>query len=480
MKTSPALRSRRAHSPFASERGSVLIVAMLFAAIIAISIASYLRVGQTNLQISNRAFYNNAAINLAETGLEHAMWSINQLADNESYDWSDDGWETDATSAWQEFDGFTYDQNTTGNVRVYVQNRSGTPAPVLVARATIQPQNGAPIEKWIKVELRKRSLFANGLVAKDWISFSGNGASVDSYDSRKGSYNAVLADGTRNRFGRGSAGSGSVTVDSFNLGNADIWGYVSIGTPDYSGLDVGPNGTVAGLGSSAGTVDYSRVTTDFKPNFEDAEAPTTAGYTISAVTSATSLPLAAHAPAADGKYYYRVPSISLSGPASRVLSVAAGRSVVLTVTESAGSAISITGNASISVPATASLALYTSGNVAIAGNGIANSNDPSAFQFYSTKTADSSGTQSISISGNGQLSAVLYAPNATLSMNGGGSSGNVFGAAVAKSVTVTGGSAFHYDEALADMTAGNPFGITRWVELTQASARNAWAAHVDF
>src|SRR5690606_19193977 len=249
----------RAISRYRSERGSVLIVAMVFAAIIAISIASYLQVGQTNLRISNRAFYSNAAINLAETGLEHAMWSIHKLAADDTYNWSSDGWQTDSTSAWREFGGFTYDQNTTGTVRVYVQNRSGTPAPVLVARATIQPQHGAAIEKWVKVELRKRSLFANGIVAKDWITFSGNGASVDSYDSRKGSYNAVLADGTRNRFGRGSAGSGSVTVDSFNLGNADIWGYVSIGTPDYSGLDVGPNGTIGGLGSSPGTVDYSRV-----------------------------------------------------------------------------------------------------------------------------------------------------------------------------------------------------------------------------
>lgn len=480
MRTAPARHPSRAISRYRSERGSVLIVAMVFAAIIAISIASYLQVGQTNLRISNRAFYSNAAINLAETGLEHAMWSINKLAADDTYNWSSDGWQTDSTSAWREFGGFTYDQNTTGTVRVYVQNRSGTPAPVLVARATIQPQHGAAIEKWVKVELRKRSLFANGIVAKDWITFSGNGASVDSYDSRKGSYNAVLADGTRNRFGRGSAGSGSVTVDSFNLGNADIWGYVSIGTPDYSGLDVGPNGTIGGLGSSPGTVDYSRVTTDFKPNFEDAEAPAISGYTISAITSAKSLPLSGHSPAADGKYYYRVPSISLSGPASRVLSIASGHSVVLTVTESAGSAISITGQASISVPATASLAIYTAGNVSIGGNGVANSSDPAAFQFFSTRSASSTGTQSISISGNGQLSGVIYAPNATLSLNGGGSSGNVFGAAVAKTVTITGGSAFHYDEALADMTEGNPFGITRWVELTTATARNAWASHLAF
>lgn len=475
-----AAPSPRRRPRFSDERGSVLIVALIFAAIIAVSIGSFVRVGQTNLEVSSRAFYHNAAINLAESGLEQAMWSINQLAADETYDWSSDGWSTDATSAWQKFDGFSFDQNASGSVRVFVQNRSGTPAPVLVARATIQPARGDPIEKWIKVELSKRSLFANGLVAKDWISFSGNGASVDSYDSRKGAYNAVLADGSRNRFGRGSAGSGAVTVDSFSLGNADIWGYVSIGTADYTGLDVGPNGTVAGLGSSQGTIDYSRVTTDFRPNFEDVEAPTTAPYTIGSVTNATTLPLAGHTPAADGKYYYSTPSISLSGGGSKILAVSSGATVVLTVTTDSGTAVSVSGNASIAVPTNANLEMYTSGNVAIAGNGVVNSNQPAAFQLYGTRTADAASEQSISISGNGQLSAVVYAPNANLSMNGGGSSGSVLGAAVAKTVTVTGGSAFHYDEALADMTDGNPFGITRWAELTTSTARNAWDAHVSF
>lgn len=461
-----------------SRRGSLLIVAMILLTAIGISLVSYMNLGQTNLRISNRAFYNNAAINLAETGLEQAMWSINKAVDEDASAWT--GWSTDSSNAWRNFSGFGFDANSTGNVRVYIRNHTLSVAPVIIARATITPYQGASIEKWIRVSLSKRSLFANGLVAKDTLTFSGGNASVDSYDSRLGAYDAPLGGGLTNKYPRGSAGSSSVSVNSFSLSNSDIFGYVSIGTADYSGLDVGPNGVVSGsFAAAAGTIDYSRVTTDFTTSFEDATAPTTAGYTIGAISGAFTLPRTGDIAAADGKFYYDVPSISLSGAASRILTISAGSDVVIRITSNTGTGVSVSGNASISVLATGSLELYASNDIAIGGNGIANSNDPEAFQFWSTRAAGS-GSQSVSISGNGQLSAVVYAPNADVTMNGGGSSGQVSGAVVADSITVTGGSEFHYDEALSDMTDGNPFGIASWTELTTSTARSLYSSYLSF
>ncbi len=462
-----------------SRRGSLLIVAMLLLTAIGISLVSYMNIGQTNLRISNRAFYANAAINLAETGLEQAMWSINKAVDSDPNAWT--GWTTNANNAWRNFTGFSFDANSSGNVRVYVRNYTLGIAPVIVARATITPQQGNAIEKWVRVSLTKRSLFANGLVAKDTLTFSGGNASVDSYDSRLGVYDAPLGAGLTNKYARGSAGSGSVAVNSFSLSNSDIFGYVSIGTADYSGLDVGPNGVVSGnFAAAAGTIDYSRVTTDFTTNFEDAAAPTTAGYGIGNINSAFTLPRALDLPAADGVFYYDVSSISLSGPASRVLDIFPGADVVIRITGGGGTGVSVSGNASIRVNAGASLQLYAPNNVSIAGNGIANSNDPASFQFWSTKVAGSGGTQNVDISGNGQLSAVVYAPNAEVSMNGGGASGSIYGAVVANSITINGGSEFHYDEALSDMTDGNPFGIAGWNELTTSAARSAYSGFLSF
>jgi len=462
----------------AAQRGSLMIVAMIFSLIIAISLSSYLSLGMSNLRISNRAFYANAAINLAETGLEQAMWSVNKAVDGDANAWT--GWTISGSHAWRNFTGFSFDANSTGNVRVYVRNYTLSVAPVIIARSTITPFTGAPIEKWIRVALEKRSLFANGLVAKDTLTFSGGNASVDSYDSRLGGYNASLGGGNFNRYDRGSAGSASVDVNSFTLSNSDIFGYVSIGTSDYSGLDVGPNGIVGDFGASAGTIDYSRVTTDFTANFEDAVEPATAGTTIAAIGGAFILPRGIDSPAADGTYYYDIPNISLSGNISNVLTITPGQDVVVRITDSAGTGVSVGGNASISVGVGATLGIYCDIDVSIGGNGIANSNDPASFQFWSTKVAGSAGTQTVSIRGNGQLNAVVYAPNADVTMNGGGAHGQVSGAVVADNITVTGGSEFHYDEALSDMTDGNPFGISTWNELTTAAARSLYTAYLSF
>lgn len=457
-----------------STRGSVMITAMILTLAIGVALVSFLKLGQTTLEISNRAFHANAAMNLAESGLEQAMWSIGKAVDGDASAWT--GWSTSGANAKRKFTGFNYDANTTGYVRVYVQNYGLSSAPTVIARGTITPVNGPVIEKWVVVSLFQRSMFANGLVAKDTITFSGGNAVVDSYDSRLGAYNASLGGGLSNRYARGSAGSMSVSVNSFTLSNSSIYGNVAIGTSNYSGLSVGPNGLVGDFSASSGSVDYSRVQTDFTTNFDDAVAPTTAGYTVGGLGNDT-LPRLLDFPAADGKYYYNSSGISISGNASKRLDIVPGTDVVIRITAPSGSSgISVGGQASINVQAGATLDIYTEANVSIAGRGVANSNDPAAFNFYSTRTSTAGGSQSVSISGNGQLSAVVYAPNADVTMNGGGASGHVSGSVIADTIRITGGSEFHYDEALADQTGGNPFGVGDWSELATAPQRATYAS----
>ncbi|GAB5560593.1 MAG: hypothetical protein SynsKO_22400 [Synoicihabitans sp.] len=465
-------------SSHSSQRGSLLITAMLLTLAIGISLVSFLKLGQNSLEISNRAFHANASMNLAESGLEQAMWSIGKAVDGDASAWT--GWTTSGSNAWRKFTGFNYDANTTGYVRVYVRNHTLSAAPTIIARGTITPANGPSIEKWVVVSLTQRSLHVNGLVAKDTITFSGGNAVVDSYDSRLGSYNQNLGGGKFNRYARGSAGSGSVSVNSFSLSNSSIYGNVAIGTADYSGLSVGPNGLVGDFSAASGSVDYGRVTTDFTTNFDDAVAPTTVGYTVGALGS-TTLPRGGDLPAADGKFYYNSSGIGISGNASKRLNILAGTDVVIRITAPSGSTgIDVKGQASINVLAASTLEIYTEADVSIAGRGIANSNDPASFMLYSTRPSTAGGSQSIKVAGNGQLSAVVYAPNADVTMNGGGSSGHIQGSVVAETIAVTGGSEFHYDEALGAMTGGNPFGVSKWAELTTAPARNTWAALVNF
>ena len=184
MKTTLLARRPERGLSRAGSRGSLLIVAMILCAVIGISLVSYLKLGTATMQISNRALYNNAAMNLAENGLEETMYAINKQVLDDTYawpSWSNDG-TTSSSSAWRKWTGYTFDQNTTGIVRVYVYNYQGVAAPKAIARSTITlgGSTGATIEKWIEVDLSKTSKFANGLVAKQTITFNGNNATVDS------------------------------------------------------------------------------------------------------------------------------------------------------------------------------------------------------------------------------------------------------------------------------------------------------------
>ena len=63
----------------ADQRGAFLIVAMVFAAAIAIVLASYLTLGRTSLKLAHRSFFASDATNLAEAGLEEALYCFNQM-----------------------------------------------------------------------------------------------------------------------------------------------------------------------------------------------------------------------------------------------------------------------------------------------------------------------------------------------------------------------------------------------------------------
>ncbi|HYC72853.1 MAG TPA: hypothetical protein VEB66_16700 [Opitutaceae bacterium] len=468
MKT-PAFRSRRS-------RGSLLIVAMIFAAVLGIAITSYIQLARTNLNVSSRAFYNNAGINLAETGLEEAMWSINQMVAANPDAWDD--WSNDGTNAWRKWEGYEFDQNARGTVRVYVTNYLGTSAPSLVARASVDVAQGADLDKWILVTLRKRSKFANGLVAKESIGFSGNNATVNSWNSDPDNNPATPAvpysDAVKKD--NGSVGSISVSVDAVLVQNADIWGYAATGGALPK---VGSKGLVGPFGTASGTMDMSRVSTDFSANFDAVTAPTKSYYVVGPIDGGNatllSLPRAGDSADADGKYYYEVSQINFN---NAVLTI---RDDVVIKCTDASTSISIGGGSGgLTINSGASVAIYAPGDVSIAGNGILNggsttltANQPAACQIWGTSTDD----QSISIAGNGVLSAVVYAPEGSVKING---NGDVCGSIVANDITVVGNATFHYDESLGNMDSGNPYGITGWTELTSATQRATWIDRLKF
>jgi Tfp pilus assembly protein PilX len=457
--------------PAVRQRGSVLIVTLIFAAGVALSLGSFLALTLNSAKLSRQSFQANGALNLAEAGLELAFKAMN------SDDYS--GWSvhtaTGANSRYMLVPNIDLSQGITGQIKVLIYNVT-TVTRRVVAEGIATPPSGPPIRKQIEIRAKRRSIFATGLVSKDTITFSGNGVTVDSWNSNP---IAPSTDPTQYssavKNDKGSVASTAVTI---SVGNADIWGYVATGRDQP---EVGANGTIADYSDPVGTKDPDRITTDFKHNFEEVDVPVPISYnTIDYTIGSTDEPVPLTLPRGgdvtwEGKYYYKFPGVDIGGAVANVLTIS-DDVVFLPTAGSGATAIAVDGNASIRVNSGATLEIYTEGDVLIAGNGIVNSatsgttadklataQQPETLQIYGTNTSDLG--QTISISGNGVLSAVGYAPNADLTITGGGTNGHVLGSFVAKTIAITGGNSFHYDESLKDFGDGNPFELQSWIEL---------------
>ncbi|MFH1496915.1 MAG: hypothetical protein ABII82_03725 [Verrucomicrobiota bacterium] len=440
-----------------SRRGSLLIVAMLVAAFIALGLGSYLSFNLTSTRLAQRTFHRNAAFNLAECGLEEGLWSYNRTLSGETDGWT--GWNTDAGSAWRKFDGFSFAAGTTGSVKVYATPRTpaeGT-APRVVALATIDTQSGTGTTQMIEVSLKRRSYFANGLTARRTLAFKGNSTTFDSWNSDPDNNPATAAVPYSPALAQDTGGVASSTVESTDLifNNARIHGYVRTGGPYPT---VGPQGLIGPAGTPDGVIDPDRVATDFSANFPDLAAPAD-GTVIGAIGPTLGTPGTSTS--------WICPALILKG--NDTLTILGDVTLVLT---DPIKALSITGKASIIIPAGSALTLYTPGDVLVAGNGLVNANaSPATFRLWSTHTSDNF-NQEIDITGNGSLSAVIYAPRADLTLRG---NGDVQGAMVADTITLTGNAAFHYDEALANLSDHAGYRATGWRQLTgpEAAANSA-------
>lgn len=465
---------------FRSERGSLLIVAMIFAAIIGVSLASYLQLGRSSLTISNRALYNQAAMNVAENGLEEAMYSINRRIADPSYNWA--GWTTGSGNAWRQFPAtgsYSFDQGATGVVRVHVSNYLGN-TPDVVARSTITlgDDPNRSIEKWVRIQLKKTSKFANGLVARQTIRFSGTNASVDSWNSDPDNnpVTAAIPYSSGVKRAQGTVAGNTIAVDAVLLHNVSIWGYATTGGTIPS---VGSSGAIGPFGTPAGTIIPGHVATDFTAHFDPVAAPATSGYMLGSITGAQSLPRVGDAAAADGRYYYTLPSITLNNAILQVLGTA--NRVVLRLTDPLTS-IDVTGSSGeIRVDPGCTLEIYAPGDITIAGRGLLNggttaatANPPGAVQIWGTKA---SGVQTLALVGNGTLSAVVYAPQGSLRLNG---TGDICGSFVANDIVVADSAAVHYDESLSSTGGNNPFRVTVWQELASATSRTPFSAALSF
>jgi hypothetical protein len=409
---------------FQAEEGSALIISLTAAVLLGVTICSYLLLISSQNQSVDRSQHWNAALDIAEAGVEEGMAQMNSSTNVSGLGYlSANGW------------------NQSGGVFGPVtRNLSGgfytawfiTNPPTIYSTGYVTvPVNGAIVSRKVKVGLVVLPLINVPLGAVDDINMNGNGAATDSWNSYDTNLsNNGVFDSSRVR-SNGSVASVSGVV---NVGNHSILG----------NLYLGPNASYASSSNQVtGTVYY-----DYNVQFPDVVMPTNTWFI---------------APVTNGIHDFT--SVNAGVVQSFVINdslpiqVEPGVQVTLDVKTSnfQPGSVTILGGTTNS----GRLTVYQeSGTATISGNGSGPGARPDSFWYWGLP-----GVTSITLSGNTSFLGVIYAPEADLTLNGGGNANNLQGSSIVKSVTLNGHYDFHYDESLLTNGPARGYVAGSWQEL---------------
>lgn len=427
-----------------STRGSALILTLFITAAILIGIASYLLLVRVQYTSVVRSQAWNLSMTMAESGVEEALAQLNPGAVENTImvDRTANGWGLPSAG----FYGPVSRTVTNNGSYSVVFSDANWPTIYATGYVTI-PDLSVRLARTISVATTNVPLFNVSLAARTNINMNGNGLSADSFDSSSTNFSN---NGLYTSSKATTNGDVAVLYGTLDLGNHSIAGDVFLGP-------------TASLSGGANQVS-GNVYTDYNYDFPDVAAPNTSGWLTpgAGVSGLLSGLLGGLLSAADGNSYNYVFNTSgdyIISSLSGSIYVATNAHVRLLVQSGSIDKVVIGGSGNNA----GKLTMYVSASsFSITGSGTINSPGRAAnFAYYGLP-----GNTSISLSGNAAFTGTLYAPDASLTLNGGGSNNYDFvGSCVAKSVTFNGHFMFHYDQDLLNSGASRGYFAVHWSEI---------------
>ncbi len=163
------------------EKGVVLVISLLITVALLILIMPFLFKLSGEYRSTDRTFKSMAAINLAEAGVERAIWELNS---GDISTWSGDSMARTLTLSSVQTSG----GDVVGDIVISISNPESS-SPVVESTGKIPYRNSDTLDRILSVELAKdqEPIFDNALFANTGINMKGN-SFVDSFDSRVGIY----------------------------------------------------------------------------------------------------------------------------------------------------------------------------------------------------------------------------------------------------------------------------------------------------
>src|SRR5262245_49952148 len=412
----------RSHSAAAaaSQRGSISVIAVFFALVIAGLSVTMIEAGLASRRLQARGDSSMYALEAAETGTAMAEQELTSLKDPDG----DGSGNVSGT-----FAGLRYEVTAT-------QDPESADRYTLLARGW-HGQIGRRIETCVK-RLPGGS-WNYGLFGRDGITFGSNGASTDAYDSRLGSWasQAVNVDAS----GKYAQKAGAVGSN----GGINLASQITI----RGDASPGPGHSIAVSNNAVVTGDTTALT-------EEVDLPPT--------------PFAEFAKAAavnDNGTWTSTSKVNYD-PVKGDLIVGKGNTITLTGKVYFFRSIQLSGNAVLKIK-DGPVKIYITDEASLGGGVIFNeTQQPINLQFYQYPYALPVGTtqknNKASLSGGANAAFVMYAPSSTVTVSGNGA---VNGAIVGKQIDMKGGAQVHFDLALRDQLAGGANKLQRlyWRDL---------------
>ena len=387
-----------------NNRGIMLITTLLVTVVLTMISLPYIARIATDYKLTSKFYNSTVALNLAEAGVERAIWCNN----NGSFSGWSQSTDGDGNTVYSiSVNAFkTVDNVTMGDytVTAVISNNGMTAA--ITSASYVPNRTSADETKAINVTYTKNN-FGRAITSLGNISLSGAPV-VDSYDSSLGPYNKKTATSHGD-----IACNGSITLS----GSPNVYGsanpgpghpFPTTGWP-YSQIQKFVSGTYGTLQSPlvvdpipASAIDAARASNNNANIVHDENWSPLSGYALTVDGSHTiTLP--------SGTYYFTSISVINSGQ------------------------VNIGGPVIIYVDA---------GNISLGGAGMVNPGQPRNLQIYSTGS-------SITDSNSADLVAAVYAPNATVSITG---SADFYGSLTCGSETLANSGQIHFDTNLLNVS----------------------------
>ncbi len=425
------LNAGRTRSRTVKEKGSTLIIALLVAGIFGFITSSYLRSTLTELNIANSDFTEQNLVNVTHAGAEIALRALNED------DWT--GWVD--SSPWMIESLYNLDMGNGNTATMYLYVLDQAPNPIRIYSIVyLYLTNGEMVQKNFYADLRRRSIFPNGITTHDDIVFYNAGTvKVDSYTSDP-AVNLGIYDPFFNQNDHGSLVGAKVLA--LELAKGEVEGYVSTWVEPHT---IGVNGKIYGDSTPVGIdVDDSRVADGFEPNFPDVPVP-------AGVTSVYSFPGGNDTlPGAGAKE--RLVTGDLFIDDLETLTITEDMTIVVQDDVHIDGILKVADGVQLKLYIADDFTLHHNlGKVENFSGDPGSLGDPGNLIIYSTDTGTFS--PNYYIGGGSAFYGALYAPRADVNLEAGG---EMFGAIVAANVDFLGNYDFHFDENLNTIVGDNP------------------------